>query len=611
MLDSATACVCCKEERPESGRLLDCLHVLCESCLRDQINPLTGGICCTMCGRNTVTESTQSQAADESITRMPLGGHQRLVKAAGLLYHSQSSEASGATAPGPAAVAGDQEGGGLKCSIHHGQLLSLYCKTCDRLACGMCGSSHLDHDHVVASTRKVCREKRCSVEELLESVSSIAGLSDVKLLDLRLRNLTTATEQVNQQAEEASEKVKEYFKELRSVLDEEEQRLYSEIDQHRWRTQQHLEDEQQRVHNKRNTLSSIKAIGEKLTQSLPQPSKAITPSDIHVMLLHGSLAEAATTLSPEDLNIPVAQLVGKFGVTIAENSTDGIRTTLKGDARAFHTVVDVMQSRIKNLGKQPGSEEFKHKLKFALRDHAGNVLHAKQVPEDFEASMMFPTGDLQRLRLSADAAKVGVWESDLFLTEPGGYPIHLSSAERTRYPWISTTTKRVFTDPLTLQSLTTPGQDHVHVPLAEVVAGNTAVAVSKCAFSGASRNCWSAQVKWQTQHNIFMGVAPSIAASADGAASGNSESSSIAYGWWSANTVRHGHVDQRTADLNELKSGDKIVITLDLQRKRLELLIAGMKKCEVLDMSADCATPGRAWHPVFCLSNEDESISVI
>eukprot|EP00117_Sycon_ciliatum_P001969 scpid51705/ scgid7406/ Tripartite motif-containing protein 3; Brain-expressed RING finger protein; RING finger protein 22 len=418
MFKSATACVQCESEKPDDGRLLKCLHVLCEGCLRDGVHPDTASVHCVLCGDDT-------ELANSRVTsRQPLW--QALPPSAGVLYSGANS------------VEETQDDEPVTCSIHDNQIMSLYCNSCSSPLCGLCATTHLVEKHDVTAISGTLREQRKDIRDTVEKLTALPGLSDVGLLEQRLDDLSSAVEAVNKQAEKASQNVAAFYDELAKVLEKKKQKDIDTIDQHRWTNINVLESEQRRVHDKLLRMRTLKTITERFGESNASSADSapmLTVMGSHVLSLHGSVIMAARDMKPEDLNTPVAHITGKLGVNIAEDAVETIQMCVESQAKVFTTKVNIHNVTVHQTWVDEPSRYPTFFFEFALEGFDGQPLQSKYVPSNFRASLRDVFGFVEELQLTPRSVcgKVRSSSSHFMVTSCTYYVCHHLKATGAEY----------------------------------------------------------------------------------------------------------------------------------------------------------------------------------
>ena len=493
-----------------------------------------------------------------------------------------------------------------KCPNHPGQVLSLYCGTCSALVCGMCCAAHIRNGHSspVPAT-DVVQKQRQEILQAVKEISSVPGLSDLAGLDDRLTDLSAAVDQVDEQATDASKKVETFYNDLIKALETDKQRVKDEIDQIRWKKRKQLESERSRLHSKRQTIDTIKVLGKRLAEGCsdasPRETETVSTMDQHVLSLHSSILDATSSMTSEDLDTPVMHTTGKLGVTIDDDAVENAVKTVKSQTTVFSTRVDVERMLPKILKSTPnGDMDF---FQFPLQGFDKRPLYVDTVPDDIHVGLIRPDDHVQemQLRVGRSDNDKPVCETEAFKRVYGGYPVHVSSAEKKKFTWYASFLTNKFNPDSRSTSLS------ISEDSCTVTATNTDCATAVCTNGYSSgRACWCFQINWEDHHNIFMGVAKLK----DQDTVREAETWKEVQGWWWCEE-HWQHTHDKSSDLILPFRGCKVVMAIDLDRQRLEVLFEGMERVKILSLPSDCTSGEGKWYPYFRLNNPDESITVV
>ena len=592
MFRSSSACVQCETEKPDTGRLLRCLHVLCEGCLKDSVNPQTASIHCVLCRKE--TKFTDGGAAAGS-PRRP--AWQTLPPSAGTLYTANTFTEGGSNP-----LSDDVQ---AKCPAHAGQVFSLYCETCCALVCGICCAAHMRDGHRMVPATDVVQKQRQEILRAVKEISSVPGLSDLAGLEDRLTDLSAAVDQVDEQATDASKKVETFYDNLIKALEKDKQRVKDEIDQIRWKKRIHLESEQSRLNSKRQTIDTIQVLGDRLAEGCSDSSSRDTVStmDQHVLSLHSSILDATSGMTSEDLDTPMIHITGKLGVAIDDEAVENAIKTVKSQTTVFSTRVDVERMVPCMLKETSTPEADMEILQFPLQGFDNRPLDVDTVPDDVRVSVIHPDDHVQEMQLTVGRSDNGkpVCETEAFQPVDGGCPVHVSSAEKKMVTWYVLYDVKEFSRDLRSTSLSLSEDS------CTVTATNTdcATAVGTNGYSS-SRACWLFKTNWEDHHNIFMGVAKLK----DRVTVREAETCNAVQGWWWCDDHCQQHAHDKSSDLVLPRKDCEVCLTIDVDSQRIEVLFEGMERVKILSLPSDHASGEGKWYPYFRLNNTGESITI-
>eukprot|EP00117_Sycon_ciliatum_P022638 scpid38119/ scgid19474/ len=485
-----------------------------------------------------------------------------------------------------------------ECQTHVGQDLSLYCESCNAIVSENHAAAHLRDGHSVVARTNAVRKRRKAILDAAKKVST-----DLASWDRRLQDLDAGVHRVDAQAREACQQVDKFYHDLAEAMQEEKQRVKIEIQQRRLKTQKSLQSERSRLHSQRHTIHTIQDLGRRIAKAPPGTSSNNTKGshlEAEILSLDSSVFIGATSrVTAENTDTPVSHITGKLGVSIPDDAVENVAKAVSLQTTVFSTNVDVRRMldwEAKTVSTPNGNQS---KLQFPLQGSDGRPLQVAAVPSDVHGRLTHPDGCVEELQLTLGRDDTGerVCETQALDLGVGGYPLQISSSERTYLTWCGRGHTRPFNRDLCSTSLSL--SDDGYAVTANSDGNAVAVGDSESQSESTGRSCWWFTVNWKDRHSIFMGV--------------SRLQGQDPVGWWLRDDLteeEHALEDKcRTVKVPPVKNSI-VCITLDLHRKRIELLCRGMAQSQVLDLPSDCASGAGRWCPYFRLRFTGESITV-
>eukprot|EP00117_Sycon_ciliatum_P016397 scpid76097/ scgid15844/ Tripartite motif-containing protein 2; E3 ubiquitin-protein ligase TRIM2 len=513
MFRSGTACVQCEAERPDNGRLLRCLHVLCDRCLRESVRPDTASVRCTWCDEETVLLSNGGAASRVDIWNS-------LPPSTGLLYPQSLQEQQ---------THASQDW--IKCSIHTDQVLSVFCKTCDVPLCGICITSHIQADHSFTPCKEEAKKRRQAIGEAVRDLNNVPGLSDKSRLDKRLEEFGTAIGQVDTQAKKASNSVTDFFDEIVAALEKEKHRLLVEIDKHRFADRGRLEAQQIQLHGKLQALGTVRALGESLAGASPSPKdNTVSSSDTHALALHNIILQATRGMKPVDLDTPVSHITGELGVTIAPDAVKDTVKNVRSHTTVYSTKVDVdaAAANFQAMARRVAGDAKQYYVwRVPLLGFDGVPLQSATVPQDFHVHLVHVDDTVEDLQWTVCSTGAGIWESQLLALDNGGYPMCVSSSQKKLYRCFSVRSKLKFSADQCSCSLALSDDGYTIT----ATDSGFASAITESGYAS-GRECWVFTIKWSSHDPIFVGVTKQPESGPSDATTAQLQMFEHSHGWW-------------------------------------------------------------------------------
>ena len=298
-------CVRCEKRAPKDGRVLHCLHVLCEMCLEEKLEAQGGLICpADECEKQTLPDGpgeslyhvlvrssdlypTSPPAADTSPGNIKLCDFCEDDEACFAIHicldcpqrpalcrqHAEKHprqrafrehRLSEVRSTNPEEISSDKlyshrAGPEATCALHRTQTLSLYCKSCALLLCERCvKTGHEGSGHAVVRLEVAANETKKELGGTLSgappqdstnagaaSSASCIGSKSCDQSDTFLADLIEKARAnkrtVTEQAEAASRAVNEMVSRTKEAIDQEGRRLLADVDALRWTQDEELD----------------------------------------------------------------------------------------------------------------------------------------------------------------------------------------------------------------------------------------------------------------------------------------------------------------------------------------------------------------------------------
>ncbi|XP_038064910.1 tripartite motif-containing protein 2-like [Patiria miniata] len=214
-------------------KLLHCAHTFCKSCLQQCHNwgnngALNSKMLCPVCRQETV------------LPRSGVEGLKTNFELQSLLEEIFQLEI-------PSSNSSWQEGvKPSSCKTHKGEMLKLYCETCQTLACDICaGADHSDPEHVMIDTDTASKKYRESLKGLFPAFGQ-----DIKYMKANIRRCTTIDKEYLNKIAEIRKVVQDKASEAIAKVRSEETRLLDEI-------KSHEEDHTERMHEQKRAVKRL------------------------------------------------------------------------------------------------------------------------------------------------------------------------------------------------------------------------------------------------------------------------------------------------------------------------------------------------------------------
>ena len=335
------SCVICNVFKPSVGRFLKCLHVVCVSCARDNISD-PGVIECKRCsmvtagmfpGANLVEQLPFYQSVFRKTSEVDrdsgLFGPEAKRKPDQLCYVCEATEADRiATHHCPTcgclplcehhaerhpltrstrdhlvehlavrnvsvSSQGVKDGkSNLPCCIHKKEKIVTFCQTCNLPLCGVClASGHDGHCiQTLTSTAQECFEllkqtlAKIETEFMMPPSSAgptMATTSPPSLFKTRLEEIARQKQDIQKNAEAASQEVSNSFESLQKHLQEKQVEVLTNIDKKLWSVLDSLEKEERSLQdNLSDYITAVDTAEELVFSSAIGPCSVIQLADI-------------------------------------------------------------------------------------------------------------------------------------------------------------------------------------------------------------------------------------------------------------------------------------------------------------------------------------------
>ena len=294
-------CVFCDIDNPNDGRFLNCLHVICVSCVRKHITP-QGSIECAVCAVETLPgypsvdlskQLTPSQRVsndyERNASRKSTPGNVAVAKIcdfcevdgvknnashlcsdcgeARLCFehvekHGRTRSFLQHEVKPLSTLVLDQASAGTigsrtserPCPLH-GRELSSGCKTCHMPVCEQCLVKGHQQHHIVPLTEMASEQRAALQKELqisaVDSTASASSSASNSALAATLESMMTALSgeisTVNDEATTASQQITDTFSNMRKLMRKRETDILDDLDKQRWKQQRPLEEKLQRL----------------------------------------------------------------------------------------------------------------------------------------------------------------------------------------------------------------------------------------------------------------------------------------------------------------------------------------------------------------------------
>ena len=300
-----TTCVKCNTFQPKDGKLLGCAHLICAGCGREEIAQDTNTIKCLSCAAITkavvsgVGVVDQLMSCEPYLYQAPLDDAARRVRETSTLCCEFCDEDDAASATHECQACGgallcrkdaerhsrkriyaghvvkelktEQRADGrhrhvtssARCLVHKHNDVVTFCKTCSHSICSQClAAGHQGHtmvtlSSVAAEQLSAVRAAMDSSSESLQSTSQSVGSMETPTIQVMLASVSDDMDEIRQEAEAASRVVTDMFDQVEAIIQRKRQELLRQIDTIQWQQLEARESKQQRLYGIEENYSSL------------------------------------------------------------------------------------------------------------------------------------------------------------------------------------------------------------------------------------------------------------------------------------------------------------------------------------------------------------------
>ena len=418
-------CVGCNVLQPSDGRILNCIHLVCLTCLNDNI---ADGGCfkCCLCGEETapfikgvdLAKQLPMFTANESDDRMGglMGGQMsplqcglcieatdathRCLECSGIGLCTAHAEKHPTAKPFTGHIVEELPDNNTQvrttaesnnaphvCPLHNKHQVSKYCQTCCHTVCERCVT--VGHrSHIFESIESAADVQRRELQSMGCTESEEGAVKD-GAFEQPLTRVSAKLDGVQRQKETVSSVIADVFDEAVKMLVTRKEELLAEVDSLAWRQMEPLELKKSKLASIADQHAFAVELSKRLVSGDSNPCNVLRLSRILIERLKKMKIEIG-----EACVLPVTSEIKTYALPLSQLSEiiqSLVRVSIHG--------VDMSKTAIDIPGRIVVNEEVTAKVK--LLDSQNKPIPTSHPGLNVDAALFIPSGDRQSLATSA------------------------------------------------------------------------------------------------------------------------------------------------------------------------------------------------------------------